>query len=433
MSTVEASRVGARIRRLRLDRDLAQKDVAEPVLTAAYLSLIESGQRAPSQRALEHIAAKLGVEIDEVLVGKPSGLDAKLELQLQEARTAVYRGEVEAAETSLRKIIKSARKYALNRLEARAVTVTATLAERRGDLGEASLLFEKAIEIFDNAPTHLKFEAIVGHARCAAHSGDPRLAIFLLESYLVELRQQHLEEPAAKVRVLATLVNLYRTVGLNQRSIEVAEEAIMLAPHVEDPEQIACMNMNVARALLNDGRFDDAMTALARAEQIFQVLDWPLEVVRSKMNKGIVQAERGQLEAAGVTFREAMSLLLGINDERRVIADAMNELARVERLLGHHKEAKELLEDARKMLPENRVFDRAFNAREMGLLLAGTDTKAAESELSISAQMFEEAGSAPEAARSLLELGRLLSEQGDHENAAAVFRKGLELDLNPGI
>jgi transcriptional regulator with XRE-family HTH domain len=59
--TSRAETVGERIRRLRGERGLSQRELSEPGLSYAYLSRIEVGQRVPSEKALRKVAAKLGV------------------------------------------------------------------------------------------------------------------------------------------------------------------------------------------------------------------------------------------------------------------------------------------------------------------------------------------------------------------------------------
>jgi transcriptional regulator with XRE-family HTH domain len=59
--TRRAETVGIRIRRVREERGLSQRKLAEPGLSYAYLSRIEVGQRIPSEKALRNLATKLGV------------------------------------------------------------------------------------------------------------------------------------------------------------------------------------------------------------------------------------------------------------------------------------------------------------------------------------------------------------------------------------
>ena len=53
--------VGERIRRVRLDRGLSQRDVSGPGVSYAYVSRIESGDRGPSLKAIRLLVRKLGV------------------------------------------------------------------------------------------------------------------------------------------------------------------------------------------------------------------------------------------------------------------------------------------------------------------------------------------------------------------------------------
>jgi transcriptional regulator with XRE-family HTH domain len=53
--------VGQRIRSIRVSKGLTQADLAGPY-SRAYISLLEAGGIAPSPRAVETLAARLGVE-----------------------------------------------------------------------------------------------------------------------------------------------------------------------------------------------------------------------------------------------------------------------------------------------------------------------------------------------------------------------------------
>jgi transcriptional regulator with XRE-family HTH domain len=58
--------LGQRVRALRLSRGLSQADLARPY-SRAYVSLLESGGIDPSPRALETLAARLGVSPDVLM------------------------------------------------------------------------------------------------------------------------------------------------------------------------------------------------------------------------------------------------------------------------------------------------------------------------------------------------------------------------------
>src|SRR5688500_14354769 len=332
MTNRASAKVGARVRKLRLARGLSQKDLAEPEMTPPYLSLIESGQRTPSLEVLTYLAEKLEVDVRELTTGMPSQLTHQLELRLQEARGRSHRGELDEAWDDLQDVVGTAERYGLHKLTARARCVSAAIQEARGDYTSARDSYDEAQRLLAEEPAYLRFEAIVGYARCTHALGDSRLAAYLLDSYLVELEKQGLEDPTATMRVHSALVQFYRALGLERRSVESAEQALQLAPLVDDPEQIACMNMNVARSLLDQGRHEDAMAALRQAEQIYQSLDWPLPAVRARVNSGIVALDKERFDTAHKVFTEAAQLLADLPEEKAELGAVLNLLGRAERL-----------------------------------------------------------------------------------------------------
>jgi transcriptional regulator with XRE-family HTH domain len=53
---------GERLRRLRTERGLSQRDVSGPRCSYAYVSRLEAGERYPSVRAIRYLAARLEVD-----------------------------------------------------------------------------------------------------------------------------------------------------------------------------------------------------------------------------------------------------------------------------------------------------------------------------------------------------------------------------------
>src|SRR4051812_49856676 len=66
--------IGQRLRRLRLERGLSQRELSAPGVSYAYISRIEAGARRPSVKALRMLAAKLGVTAEYLETG--SAIDA---------------------------------------------------------------------------------------------------------------------------------------------------------------------------------------------------------------------------------------------------------------------------------------------------------------------------------------------------------------------
>ena len=62
-----AQRLGQRLRRARLARNLTQGAVAKDLFSASYLRAVERGQIRPSLGALEKLAERLGASVTDLL------------------------------------------------------------------------------------------------------------------------------------------------------------------------------------------------------------------------------------------------------------------------------------------------------------------------------------------------------------------------------
>ena len=82
-----AAAVGARVRALRLEHGLLQRDLAFDGCTAAYISRIEAGARVPSLQLLRQLGARLGVSADYLATGTED-IGSTAELALADAQLA---------------------------------------------------------------------------------------------------------------------------------------------------------------------------------------------------------------------------------------------------------------------------------------------------------------------------------------------------------
>ena len=94
-------RVGARVRKLRLQLGLTQADLAGDDYSAAYVSTIETGRRKASSAMLSHLAARLGVEVTDL--SSERGADWALQL----ARDLRSGGRVRAARALLERSLSN--------------------------------------------------------------------------------------------------------------------------------------------------------------------------------------------------------------------------------------------------------------------------------------------------------------------------------------
>jgi transcriptional regulator with XRE-family HTH domain len=103
--------IGRRVQRLRVERGLTQRQLAEPVYTPAYVSTLESGRVRPSDDALRHLAGRLGVAFDELATGRSARRVTELRLRLTEAQRVFAVGEAEAAAEQYAELLVEAETY----------------------------------------------------------------------------------------------------------------------------------------------------------------------------------------------------------------------------------------------------------------------------------------------------------------------------------
>lgn len=418
--------LGARLRRLRLERRMSQKTLAHPY-TASLVSQIENERKVPSTQVLTLFAKKLRITPEELAHGEPAATEAEIVSRLQEGWQRLYSGIFESAHAAFKEAIHLSKLVGDASLEAEALAGLARCRERRGQNDDAMHLYEEALGLLrEHAAPPAAAEAVCGIARCHQTRGDTRLALHVLESYLLELQTQHLSDPRALMRVYASLVWPCTELGLNERANDVAANALRLQASVEEPEEIARMHLNAARALLNSGRSGDALTSLRLAEEIFRNLSWHTEIARAQTNKGIVLMNQGDLPAAQEALEAAAALFRSVGFTKSE-ARNLNELARLARLSLEWDRSEALARRALELLEEmEAVPELALAHRELGLALARRDSHASEQHLRHAAHLYESCGELDHAADTYRLVGDLRN-AAEEGSGAEDYRAGLLL------
>ncbi|MGW6445506.1 helix-turn-helix domain-containing protein [Lentzea sp. NPDC055074] len=88
------TRFGARLRAVRLQRGLSQKDLACPGVSMSYVSRLESGERVPSPTVVRRLAEVLGVDPSELVVDEDRTVMQDEALAWCEALMAYHDGDL---------------------------------------------------------------------------------------------------------------------------------------------------------------------------------------------------------------------------------------------------------------------------------------------------------------------------------------------------
>jgi transcriptional regulator with XRE-family HTH domain len=122
--------IGQRLRRLRTERELSQRDLSSPGVSYAYISRIEAGARTPSVKALRLLAQKLGVTVEQLETGRRTPVEQGLALagldfesltakELRSIQTAADDGARDAARKAADKVLEERRQAEVAKLKKR--------------------------------------------------------------------------------------------------------------------------------------------------------------------------------------------------------------------------------------------------------------------------------------------------------------------------
>jgi tetratricopeptide (TPR) repeat protein len=395
------------------------------------VSVIESGRRNPSTRALDFFAERLGVSVEELKTGRKPGASIELEARLQAALVGLSAGQLSKSEQVFAAIVQEAESAALPRIEARAREGLGLLLERRERPEEALEHYRAAEQILASEPRTAAVDAVAGQARCLHSLGDIRYEIHLLEAIQRDILEAGLDDPNALARVHAGLVYAYVEAGLYTKAAESATELERLMPRVTDPLRIAQMHLHAARLYLVQGRVQDAERSLQRSEDCYRQLNLKTETGYAHLALGYVLSREGRIEEARTELEEAMRVFEETTDTKD-LTRTLNELARLERLQGREDRARTLLERSISLIGDSDTPILAWAHRELGLVLSQQDARAAEKNLRLAIEIFERSEQGVEVAVTYRALGDVLGLQGDQTGACEAYRTGI-LALEPRL
>jgi transcriptional regulator with XRE-family HTH domain/predicted negative regulator of RcsB-dependent stress response len=337
--------LGNRIRNARVSKGLTQAQLASPRYAASYISALEHDRRRPSPDALTHLASKLGVEAEDLTSGRDRKRVPELELSLFEARRALSKGEIKEAEAIYSSITRKARRASIHEIVIRARIGLALCEERKGDFQAALAIYEALESSLEDSDLILEPDLIIGRARCLQLTGDPRYAIFVLESYADRLHVGTVETPSALSRIHSALVPLYLELGLYSHAKRSAELAMRMAVDMQNTEEKATMYLNVARVFLRQNRYSEATQLLRQAESLYDRLDLRTESGLAHLALGYIFARTSKVDSARTSLAQAIDLLQQ-NPNPTYWLLGVVESARIDRIQGNAEAARAALQSA---------------------------------------------------------------------------------------
>ncbi|MER7762789.1 tetratricopeptide repeat protein [Streptomyces sp. NPDC097619] len=426
------SDIGRRVQRLRTERGLTQRRLAEPAYTAAYISTLESGRVRPSETALRFLAERLGTTFEELATGRPAHQATALRLDLTDAQRRLATGAPDEAAVHYRRLLTDAEHLGLDPERAEAHLGLGECALEAGELGDARRHFEAAESLLGPVPPLPRTRAVRGRAVAHLLAGELRYACYLLETAVEELAAGGLPDPESLVLLYTAVIGPYIDMGAHARAAHAAEAALALAPRVGDPALVAGMHRQVARTLLAEGRAAEADASLAKAQELYRQTGLRTDLAHCHWMRGYVLAQKGELTAAEAELRTARGMLAA---KRAALytAQVEVELADVLRRLGRPAEAEELLVVLLDLDDRHGAVHAAGAHRLLGLIAEDrAEPERAEEHYVRALALLERSGAGGDLADLCRLLGDLLRREGRTEAAMDAYRTGLGHRSAPG-
>ena len=278
-----AETIGERIRRLRLERKLAQRDIAGPGVSAQYVSKVERGDRTPSVKALRKLAASLGVSAQFLETGSDV-FDAQLrDFQLDDAELALRLGDdAEGVEGRLRNLLAEATSAGDVRAQTRARLGLGAAASHRGDHSAAISFIEPALREHWVTPlTHPDAFATLGHSLGAVGMGDQAVALF--RSCIEEITTRRPVSNSAAARFATYLSYALVDTGSLEEARAAIETALRYGRENDDPYTTIRLYWSSARLAATAGDFDVAQSSVNRAIVLLEATEDTLHLARAHL------------------------------------------------------------------------------------------------------------------------------------------------------
>jgi tetratricopeptide (TPR) repeat protein len=424
------SRLGERLRSLRLAAGLTQTELAGDRFSKEYVSQIERGKTRPTQETVEWLAGRLGV--DPAFLASGVSTDE--------------RGRVEAI---------LARAEALSEAHRYEEAIEAFVPAREAIAGTGS--------------AELEVRVLSGEAWARMQAGDPRSAIDLLMTarsrtegpqfsdvdraevlFRLGVCRYKLSSVATATALFDEAIALAERSGLpcdllradilgwrsrcrrRQRDLEAAREdverALELAKAMEDRRTIANTYYQASLVAERMGHWLLSRNYAEQAKVLYQELADERNVGKLLTNLGGLNLMLGDPEQAIEHLKASFSVALEV-DSREDAAQAAGSLATVHLHLGdfesaesHARHALDLLEAREDYLheigPSQLVLGRAM--LERGRL------DEAEQWFRAADATFEQMSSVSHRASAWVALGDLATKRGDLEEAARLYRHAAE-------
>jgi tetratricopeptide (TPR) repeat protein len=427
----QAESIGQRLRRLRHERGLSQRELASPGVSYAYISRIEAGARRPSVKALRMLAKKLGVSADYLETGSEIRDIEARELRIADAELELRLAETpEEAEQKLEQLRNEALSAGDAVAASRANIALGLAAAAGGRNADAIERLQSGLELSPVSPS-VRPDVFATLGRAHAATARPDKAVELFERCLEEISQDAPEDLTAQVRFTTYLSYALTDLGDLERAQEVLDRALDQADSMTDAYSRVRLYWSLARIADLQGQPAVALDYVRRAIALLDVTDDTLHLARAHLLCGSILISQGRADDAGRHF-DLAEQLFGANPEPEDVANLYTDQSRRSTLMGDGDAAVQRAKAALEAIGDeyHRERGNALWALAEGLALTG-DVDGADKAFREATTTLDEQGHRRDYVEAYRAWGKFLRRSGREEEALEVLERAADLASEP--
>lgn len=445
-----AMRLGQRLRRARLARNLTQGEVAKNLFSVSYVSAVERGQIRPSLGALEKLAERLQVQVTELLgsgdfqpqVLGSSGQETitdryrdEYEARLREARKLTRQGTPQAISQALDILLRLSGQQLSQRDHARADLLLAQcfLKQGRGEdarraaqagLGVAERLGDRELA------ERLRFE--LGNAATLLQSGS--LAQDHYRRNVEAIERGDVPDLTLQLAIYSSLGSTLAQRGDTEQAVEYLLKAAELADEVVSPERLAELYWAISQSQAARGDYSEARQFAQKSIAAYEEADTRRLIATVYQRLGSTYAEAGDFDRAVQQLQHASDLAAAQHDTRGR-AEAQRALSAVYLREHKPKEAAAAAESAAHL--SSGIEDPRGQAEAL-LALARVQSEQkkyadAERDYTQAIELLRASSDTDVLGEALTEFSHYLEERGEQQRAYDTLKQAVAVAPRTGV
>jgi transcriptional regulator with XRE-family HTH domain len=423
-----AETIGARLKRLRLQRGLSQRDLSSPGVSYAYISRIEAGARTPSVKALRKLSQKLNVSVEYLETGRDIRDVDDRELRLADAELELRLAEnTVEAERKLSALLEEASAAGDAVSATRARLALGLVAAHRGNHLDAVERLEPVLE-HESVSPDARPDVYATLGQSYASLGAPDRAVRLFESCLDELGDK-LEHAPSRIWFATLLSYALTDSGDYEGAREVIRNALAVNELDTDPYSRMRLYWSRARLAGIEGRSAEALESMREAIALLKATDDSLHLARAYLMSAGIEANDGHADRAAHHLDEAKRLL-GSSAQPLDKGMLLIGRSRVAALEGDATAAVDNARRAIDLLGGTQAGEQGAAVWALARGLALQDDASAIDTYHRAVDILSVQGQRHEAGVAAMELATFLQEHGREDEAEPILRRAYDLGVD---